>query len=100
MAWVPCDTELYETDIPWGLPPAPGIALPLPDASTPDELGATYADAMVTELHVASLVEDVVHYREMLDAALDAISALTVTVTQQQARIHDQSRQIRALMEK
>jgi hypothetical protein len=90
--------QLFDTDIPWGLPPAPVDIDPSLDLSAPDLLGMMTADLVATEAHLSSATADLASYRELVHVALDTVTELTALVRKQQARILDQSRQIRELM--
>lgn len=91
--------DLYDTDIPWHLPPMPRI-VPQPDEpSTPDDLGWLYADMMATEAHLTSVQADLASYRELVQRALECMADLTATLRKRDATIADQAQQIRALMD-
>ena len=86
--------DLYDTDIPWGLPPAPMNVPQLLDPSTPDVTGMLFTDLLAAEAHASSVTADLAISRELVQLALDRISELTATVQKQSARLADQSRQI------
>lgn len=93
------DNELYDSDIPWGLPPLPApTALEL-EPSTPDELGWVYADLVASEVHFASVDADLEMYRALLSQALAQLTALSTVVQKQNSRIVDLQRQIRELLD-
>lgn len=89
---------LFDSDIPWGLPPAPRDVPQWLEPSTPDDLGMLYADLLAQEAHLSSVQADLVIYRELVQRALDHLSDLTAVVQKQNVRLVDQSRQIRELM--
>jgi hypothetical protein len=82
--------DLYDREIPWGLPPAPGPTLQAPSApSTPDLLGWLYGDLVEVEAHLASVEADRDTYRMLAVEALERVAVLTKLVDRQQTRLRE-----------
>jgi hypothetical protein len=95
---VDTNNDLFDTDIPWSLSPAPKDVPSALDPSTPDLVGMLYADYLTLEAHLSSVQADLACYRELVQRALDQVSDLTAVVQKQNVRLTDQSRQLRELM--
>lgn len=92
--------EMYWDEIPWRLDAVPQRS-PIPDhdPSTPDLLGMMTADVLALETHLESVTADLAMYRELVQQALDRIVSLTAQLKAKDARILDQTRQLRELMD-
>jgi len=101
------DRGMFDDEIPWRLTPVPPLdPLPAYSASTPDEVGMLAADVVNLETHLSSVTADLASYRELVHLSLDCIVDLTAQlqakrrrIAELEARIADQQRQIRELLE-
>lgn len=91
--------DFYADEMHWRLRPVPPADRMFSfDVSTPDLVGLMTADVLALEAHLASVTADLAVYRGLVQIGLDHIAILTAQLTKQNARLLDQTRQIRELM--